>query len=234
MHTLHPYAVNFTASINILHPVVVSSSMSLLFYEDVALVEPGLDGAPFGTDDFHDFVVMEASKNGIDWVALEDGYDARLHPEWLTSYTANIPGSRPLLRQHQVDLRNQFAAGDTLLFRYRLYSNATITGWGAALDYVVIQDEPTGVEGSANFHMAIFPNPAKTDFTVRYQAPYPSSATVVVSDLNGREVASVTTPMRKEGIHEIPISARGLPNGVYVVRLSAAAGYATRKIVVWN
>lgn len=231
MHTQHPYPVNFTASVNLLHPVVVSSSMSMLYYEDVALVEPGLDGAPFGTDDFRDYAVMEASKNGIDWVALKDGYDARLHPEWLTSYAANTPASRPLLRQHQVDLRDQFTAGDTLLFRYRLFSNASITGWGAALDYVVIQEEPTGVESRTSvWH--VFPNPVASDVTARYTLTRPSAAHVDVIDASGKPVHARDIVHPSAGTFEVTFSMSHQPPGLYVIRLKTEEGVYTTKIVV--
>lgn len=232
MHTLHPYPVSFTASINVLHPVVVSASMSMLFYEDVALVEPGLDGAPFGTADFHDYIVMEASKNGLDWVSLEDGYDARLHPEWLTSYTANTPGSRALLRQHQVDLRDKFAAGDTLLFRYRLYSNETITGWGAALDYVVIQEEPTGLESRASGSWHVFPNPAASDVTARYTLTRPSSVHAEIINVSGKPIHVRDMVHDRAGTFEVTFPMSHQPPGLYVVRLKTGEGVYASKIVV--
>jgi hypothetical protein len=46
-------------------------------YDDVAIVEPGELGASFPSDEFYDYVVVEGTKNGLDWVALAPGYDAR-------------------------------------------------------------------------------------------------------------------------------------------------------------
>jgi photosystem II stability/assembly factor-like uncharacterized protein len=233
MHTSHPYTMSSDAAVTILHPVVVSSTMSTFFYEDVVLVEPGVAGAPFGTANFRDYVVMEASRNGLDWVALEDGYDARLHADWLAAFESGAQGSRSLLRQHQVNLLNRFASGDTLLFRYRLSSDAAITGWGAALDYVVIQEEPTGLESTASARaIQVFPNPASTDVTVRYQLTRPAAVKLEIIDPSGKSIYTRGVVHATEGTYEAIFSVGSQPPGVYVLRLNAGGDVQTSKIVV--
>lgn len=232
MHTLHPYLVNSTSTVVILHPVVVSSTMPMLIYEDVALVEPGVAGAAFGAADFRDYVVMEASRNGLDWVALQDGYDARLHTEWQTSFEGGVLGSRSLLRRHEINLLDRFVAGDTLLFRYRLHSDASITGWGAALDYVAIQEEPTGLETSSTDPLQVFPNPVTTEVTARYTISTPSLASVEIIDPTGKMIHTRGTRHKISGTFQETFSMGQQPPGVYVVRLKTGEGVYTSKIMV--
>ncbi|MBL7847109.1 MAG: T9SS type A sorting domain-containing protein [Cyclobacteriaceae bacterium] len=234
LHSDHPYIINTNSTAILLHPVVVSATHPFLYYEDVALVEPGDNGAPFGTTGFKDYVVMEASTNGLDWIALEDGYDARAYPEWGAAYLAGAAGSRSLLRQHQVNLTNQFQVGDTLLFRYRLYADGTVTGWGAAVDYITIQEEPTGIEPTrpAVESFKAFPNPVATEFTASYTVKSPTAVMLEVIDLSGRRIHNKELMHNAPGTFEETFSMRGQPAGTYFVRLKSPSGEQVLKIVV--
>jgi len=232
LHSIHPYPLNTSSTATILYPVVVSPELPFTYYQDVALVEPGIDGAPFGTADFKDFVVLEATKNGLDWVALEDGYDARLYPAWLNAFNAGVQGSRSLYKQHQINLLNTFSVGDTLLFRYRLFSNSNTNGWGAAVDFITIQDEPTGLENKKANDLEVFPNPARTDFNVKYTFDQPAKATLDVIDLSGRIIFTREVSHDSPGTFLENIRMAAEPPGAYVIRLSFGGSMITRKIIV--
>ncbi len=234
LHSDHPYAPNGTIKAVIRHPIIVSATLPTLFYEDVALVEPGVDGAPFGTNDFLDFAVMEASTNGLDWIPLADGYDARLHAEWNAAYTAGTPGSRSLLRQHQIDLTQAFQVGDTLLFRYRLYSNADVAGWGTAVDYITIQEEPTGLENPVKNPLSLvaYPNPVVRDVHVEFELPSAMTAVVEIVDVHGRVIQSRTVLPASSERHRETFAMAAQPAGAYFVVLTAGKRRQVAKILV--
>lgn len=233
MHTPHPYVVQTNYTATILKPVVVAAANAMLYYEDVALVEPGVDGAPFGSPDFKDYAVMEASKNGLDWIPLSEGYDARLHAEWSAAFTAGTPAERNLLRQHQIDLNDTFVPGDTLLFRYRVFSDEAGTGWGAALDYIAIQEEPTGLENVRVLpSLTVYPNPARDRLTARYVLTEPSPVRVEILDHNGR-ILDVQSPLHdRAGAYEAMFNTAPFSTGTYLLRLKTAQGDRVSKIVI--
>jgi photosystem II stability/assembly factor-like uncharacterized protein len=233
MHSPHPYVIMTPYTVTVLKPVVVASASAFLFYEDVALVEPGLDGVAFGQPDFKDYVVMEATKNGLDWTALGPGYDARLHAEWSAAYSAGTPGLRSHLKQHQINLLDTFLPGDTLLFRYRLYSDEATTGWGAAMDYITIQEEPTGLEGAAGLSdLTVFPNPVNSQFTARYTLSEPSAVQFEVRDLSGRTVQFQSIDHPNPGTFEVSFDTRSQAPGTYVLRMKTGRGDRTSKIII--
>src|SRR5258706_2614840 len=71
MQSAHNYAANQDKSGTLLVPIIVSSgSNTSISYQDVAIVHPGTTGAVFGQSLFNDYVVVEAPKNGVDWIPL--------------------------------------------------------------------------------------------------------------------------------------------------------------------
>jgi hypothetical protein len=52
----------------------------------------------FGQPGFKDFVVEEATKKGLDWILLKDGYSATANGPWQTAFTGNQAG-RPAAMQ---------------------------------------------------------------------------------------------------------------------------------------
>ncbi|MGE5421257.1 MAG: T9SS type A sorting domain-containing protein [Chloroflexota bacterium] len=146
LHTKHPYespetdngSINYTAILR--HPVKFDDSGLLISFREVVLVEPGEAGSLFGTEDFYDYVVVEASKDaGQHWIALADGYDSRILKSWEDSYNQHLSGNNStyngaesMLQKHTVYYKpsDKIAAGDTLLIRFRLFSDPYANGWG--------------------------------------------------------------------------------------------------------
>ncbi len=231
LHSTHPYQVNQQYAATILHPVIVSATNAFVRYEDVALVEPGIDGEPFGSEGFLDYVVMEASMDGLEWTPLADGYDARRDPEWLMAYDNGVQGAFAMRRLQEVDLLNTFLPGDTLLFRYRLHSNATVTGWGVAVNYIAIQEVPTHVEQQALEGLMVYPVPAVHDITVEFPLENGLSADLAVIDLQGRTFYGSRLYGNASGKVKYVISAQGMTAGAYVVTVKTGKGSRSRKII---
>ena len=232
MATAHNYPDNSEQTILLRHPVKVSSTLSTLWYRDIAIVEPADVGAVFGTPEFNDYVVMEASKNGLDWTPLTDGYNARSDAAWLAAFNANETGNINMYVLHEVDLLDKFSAGDTLLIRYRLSSNESVNGWGAAINMIAIQEQPTGMERPEKsiLKLSTFPNPSTGSFTVEYELNKPSEVTVSVLDMQGKRVHEKVLGRKSSGVNKEPITLSG--QGNYLVIVKTNSGKEVSKMII--
>jgi hypothetical protein len=84
---------------------------------------------------------------------------------------------------------------------------------------------PAGAAG-----LAVGPNPARREATLRYELPAAGPASIRVYDAAGRAVLERGLAATRAGV--VRLDLRGLPAGVYLVRLEAAGHAATRKLVV--
>jgi hypothetical protein len=151
------------------HPLKFDESGMLINYNEVVLVEPGDTGSVFGSPDFYDYVIVEGSKNfGKTWFGLIDGYDSRLFPSWEAAYNSNIEGdnstyigTEAMLKKHTFLYRpsDNISAGDTLLLRFRLYSDPFANGWGWVIEDLKINPLIDAVTEINNHPVTVYPNP---------------------------------------------------------------------------
>lgn len=233
LQTGHNYSNDFDHYVIMRHPIKVSASVPSLQYEDIAIVEPGPEGAVFGTAEFKDYVVLEGTKNGLDWIPLEDGYNARFNSDWLAAFNSAANGSKSMFVPHELNLSNTFSAGDTLLIRYRLFSNNSITGWGAAINYFAIQQEPTATENPLlkGENLALFPNPTTGNFTVEFNLTRATEVRAEIMDLFGRVVSS-NVSQKEIGTHQETFNLSNQPQGSYLVVLRTNSGNKVGKISI--
>ena len=150
LNSKHPYespednskSIEYTAILR--HPLKFDESGMLFSFNEVVLVEPGEAGSVFGSSDFYDYVIVEGSKNfGKTWFNLIDGYDSRLFPSWETAYNSSIVGdnstfvgTESMLQKHTFLYRpsDNISAGDTILVRFRLFSDPFANGWGWVIE----------------------------------------------------------------------------------------------------
>ncbi len=182
LHSPHPYPspgqdnmeFNFTTILK--HPVVLNGDASMSF-DEVVLVEPGEAGARFGDFDFWDFVIVEASKdNGNTWLPLVNGYDSGKYQTWEDSFYSSIAdmnsttvGSDDLYIRHQINMlaNGNFSQGDTVIIRFRLFSDPYAYGWGWAIDNLQIQVPVSAsrlVLSPGN--IGVYPNPFSGSFKI--------------------------------------------------------------------
>jgi photosystem II stability/assembly factor-like uncharacterized protein len=145
IHSIHPYTENISYTYQLKTPIIVAKKNATFNYKDVAIVEPGDPGAPFGSAGFYDYVIVEGTKDGINWKQLEDGYNADYAEQWRAAFDEGLPGTDSLYIKHSVNLLETFTPGDTVFFRFRLYSDGAVAGWGWAVDDLAIQENYTGV-----------------------------------------------------------------------------------------
>ncbi len=161
IHSPHPYSNDTSGTgLNLvyflLYPIKVQEENATLQFDEVVLVEPGMD-TDYNSPLFGDYVIVEASNDMQNWFPLTPGYDSRKHIEWLNYYNSNIQngdskavGTLNYFKRNTIDMLQTLEPGDTVYIRFRLYSNNEKTGWGWAIDNLRIQDQITQVNRAEN------------------------------------------------------------------------------------
>ncbi len=175
LHTRHPYkspdkdgdSIIYTSLLRT--PVKFDTTGMVISFLELVLVEPGEEKAPFGSQDFYDYVIVEGSGDfGNSWFRVADGYDSRFIPSWLTAYNSSIvENNSTYVGKESMMLKNTFSLaessdisiGDTLMLRFRLFSDPYAHGWGWVIDDLHIGPLVDGVEDIIYPHLVIYPNP---------------------------------------------------------------------------
>ena len=213
-------------------PVVVKGQ-GIISFDEVVLVEPGEPGTVFGDDEFWDYVILEGSSDyGKTWLPLIDGYDSRANSSWLTVYNSSISnqnsqaeGSRDLYinRQFSLTEKGNFQEGDTVLIRFRLFSDPYANGWGWAIDNLRIQ-QPVSVnirDVLSPGHILFWPNPFSHTLNWRYSAEVPvSELEFEIFDLTGRLIQRNQVGNIYPGMSaQLPVS--DIPSGFFIISVKA-------------
>ena len=177
LHTKHPYespeysadSIEYTAMLR--HPVKFNESGIVINFNEVVLVEPGEPGSVFRSDDFYDYVIVEASRNfGKTWIPLANGYDSRINSAWETAYNNSVTsqnstfiGTESMLQNHTIFYRpsDKIFAGDTLLLRWRLHSDPFANGWGWLIEDLKVNALVDAVEKINYNPVQVYPNPGR-------------------------------------------------------------------------
>jgi hypothetical protein len=79
----------------------------------------------------------------------------------------------------------------------------------------------------------VLPNPFSNTATVRYFVPSEGTASVTLTDLNGRALRTLSNGQAKAaGWHEATIESNGLAKGVYLLHVRTATESTTKKVVL--
>lgn len=244
LHTHHPYAspedndmsLDFIAMLR--SPLKLDKSGLLIEYSDIALIEPGEEGALFGSEDFYDYVVVEGSKDfGKSWFPLWDGYDARYNSTWLKTYNSSIVdqnstavGKESMFIQHTyyVAHSEKFKAGDTLLIRFRLFSDPFANGWGWAIQDLKINPLIDGIEKTQTESIRLYPNPGRGQIKLSDESGSLSSGESVKFEVFNSSGVPVSKGFTSSG-YETIINITGSPSGLYIIVLYLEDGIRTFK-----
>ncbi len=99
------------------------------------------------------------------------------------------------------------------------------------LDGVVAIEDETPVASGLRLSPP-FPNPARSESTVRLDVGAAQIVRIEVFDLLGRRVRTVHNGVLAAGSHRVLIPTSELPSGVYVVRVMGERNRQTRRLVV--
>jgi hypothetical protein len=250
LHSLHPYLspnvdneeFNYTTFLKTLIIIQESGTMS---FDEVVLVEPGESLSDYGDDDFWDYVIVEGSKDfGETWLALADGYDSGDQSVWKTNYNEDIEdnvsqavGSADLFFNREISLteNGNFDVGDTILIRFRLYSDPYASGWGWAIDNLSIQMPlSANVVTLSSGDVKVYPNPFSTSVQVKISAlENISEIKIEVFDLFGRKVYS-DLQMNVYGELNESIDLSHLGSGIFLIKVSENERQLVSKKLIKN
>ncbi|WP_082063743.1 T9SS type A sorting domain-containing protein [Draconibacterium sediminis] len=252
LHSVHPYPApnkdneDLEFSTFLKRPVVLKEG-GIMTFDEVVLIEPGAQLSTYGDSDFFDYVIVEGSKDlGRTWYPLADGYDSSSQNTWLTNYNSGIPTGEQdsetlgkaewfVTRSITLTDNDYCAAGDTILIRFRLYSDPFAAGWGWAIDNLEIQ-RPV----SANItllspgEILVYPNPFTDNVTVKISAVQQESQIQIdVYNAVGQKIY-VTQEQGVIGTysHEINLSRYG--NGMFLVKVSQNGQTVLTKKLIKN
>lgn len=248
LHSPHPYpspeiddsVFNFTTILK--HPIILQEDGTMTF-DEIVLIEPGSSGTVFGDDNFWDFVVVEGSKDeGQTWYPIAPGYDSRADETWEEIYSENVEdqnssaiGKPELFIKREIDMLQNinFSAGDTILLRFRLFSDPYAYGWGWAIDNLRIQfpvsaRQPVLSPGNIN----VYPNPFESTMNVKV-APKSQVKNIQINvyNLYGQKVKSVLLK-NKTGEFTEEMQLAGFNSGMYLITvLEDGKQVYTKKII---
>jgi photosystem II stability/assembly factor-like uncharacterized protein len=232
LHSLHPYLDETNLIANFLKPIIVSNEYSKIAYKDIAIVEIGEPNSVFGQEEFYDYVVVEGSKDGKNWIPLKAGYDARINAKWKNAYENQGSGTEDMFINQEIDLRNTFSAGDIVIIRFRLFADPASNGWGWAIDDLSVQNSPTSLENNElSKSITLYPNPSQGKFEINLQALSLGSWQIQIMDINGRLVN--TQVIEKQTFNTtFPFDLSNQPKGQYVLKLSNGKETAIKRLLI--
>jgi hypothetical protein len=250
LNSAHPYTspdtdnmeYNFTTILR--NPIILKKG-GKMSYDEIVMVEPGDSGSHFGDDNFWDYVIVEASKDGGNsWHALTEGYDSNWQPSWLNTYNASMSGNnstavptKDLYVNHQIDLlaNGNFAAGDTVIMRFRLFSDPYSHGWGWVIDNLKIQDGAFNNISSlvSSGEVLLYPNPATEILNLDIQSKNKMGSVVVKAfNVSGMAVYNHTFAVNETDFHQT-IDISNFSAGLYLFTIEVGNGQKiTRKILI--
>ena len=244
IHSDHPYQngtgpndeSNYTYQLQV--PVRIGNANPVIKFDEIVLVEPGEEGSTFGDNSFYDYVIVEGSTdNGVSWKPFAPGYDSRHRDVWLSRYNANVinansqaEGQPGLYHERVIDMleNENFAAGDEVLIRFRLFADQLAHGWGWAIDNLSVQPPVTSLEQPPSSQLQVFPVPVQNELFISFAHPR-EAVRYEVSDLQGRVL--LETGSVAPGITLTSINVRSLKQGIYILKTVSSGKVYTRKFL---
>ena len=239
IHTEHPYpegSGNPGDTLAIFYqlrtPIIVADKNAYIEYKDIAIVETGETGAIYPQESFYDYVVVEASDDGLHWQPLVRGYDANKDPAWLNAYNNEQDGDQSMFVKEKFDLLRYFNANDTIFIRFKLFSDPLTTGWGWSIDDLSIQNVITGIEEDDKNDLVLFPNPAYEMLNINYHLTDNSPVQIRIVNMQGQLVEKLAFGSQTAGEHRQQINISTLKPGLYVLNMDKEGKSFKRKLII--
>ena len=218
-------------------PVIFDGNGMIITYKEMVLVEPGEAGSVYGTKYFYDYVIVEGSVNsGKTWFDLTDGYDCRYADSWNAAYASlsdgqnstYVPKDESMLRQHTVFLKesSNLSAGDTLMVRFRLFSDPYANGWGWIIEDLHIGPIINSVNDITYDPVIVYPNPGNG--LMRIKVPETADGKSLRYGVYNIFGTCLMTGTAKAG-PELELNISQYPSGIYLIVLYTDTGPRTFK-----
>jgi hypothetical protein len=250
LNSEHPYVSpntdnkNFNFITMLKYPIVLKQD-GKMSYDEIVLVEPGETGTKYGETNFFDYVIVEGSMDrGASWKRLIDGYDCSAQKSWLTLYNSSITGqdskalaTNDLLVKREFGLldNGNFSAGDTILVRFRLFSDPYANGWGWIIDNLSIQDQGTSANPVilSSGEVELYPNPAREQIRLRIQSQKDIHKMLLKAYNSAGILVFHQSYSVASDLFETVIDVKNLIPGLYLFAVEPEKGQVvTRKILI--
>ncbi|MEN8008184.1 MAG: FlgD immunoglobulin-like domain containing protein [Candidatus Krumholzibacteriota bacterium] len=239
LHTDHYYANSSAPVAMLLQPIKIWTNSQLSF-DEVAIIEPGESGSVFGDSDFWDYVIVEASSDGFNWVPLADGWDARDDSAWLSAYNSSSNGNSTMFRNRTFDLTQTYANGEVILLRFRLFADSAVTAWGWAIDNINVTSDFVSAVGDLPAVRALeqnYPNPFNPKTTIAFTLDRSGQVKLQVYDVQGHLVRTLVDGTRTAGQYRVDWdgrdnAGRAAAAGIYMYRMESGGQVHQRKMTL--
>jgi photosystem II stability/assembly factor-like uncharacterized protein len=238
LHSVHPYSDNMNINYMLRVPIVIQEEDAEISFNEIVIIEPGESGSSYPQSSFYDYVVVEASKNGKTWFPIEKGYDATSDEDWLAAYNTGSNIDEALYRKRTLNLKDKFFyTGDTILLRFRLYSDAGVTNWGWAIDSLEIQKQAVSIfENEMPMHSVYlsqnYPNPFGSITHITYNLPKANKVSLTIYDIEGKLVRSLVNNYQISGEYTVVWECGAIKEGTYFYQLRAGEFVQTKKLLI--
>lgn len=239
IHSSHNYLNGFgldnTSSYTYMlsKPIHLSADIPYMKFREVAVVETHAASAVFGTPAFKDYVIAEGSKDGgVTWLPFMDGYSANDQADWTAKWNQQAAGTQAQFKIRTINLlaSGNFSAGDDVLFRFRMYANSTLSGWGWAIDDLYIQSPVLATELSAYSGLRVYPNPARSEVNISMESTGAGEVVLTLVNAQGQPVLSEhVVPHGPAWSTTLDLAA--ISNGLYMLKIEGPDGQIVKKIV---
>ena len=227
--TAHPYPENRDMPIYLRTPIVVNKDKPTFTYKDVAIVEIGTSGTSYPNPDFFDYVTVEGSKDGKEWVQMITPYDAGFNSVWKTKYKNSENGDKNDFVSHSFKTTDFFDPGDIIIVRFRLFSDPLTAGWGWIIDDLQIQKDALSLEDNyLSTTFKVYPNPV-ADETLYLESTTDSRImNVKMFNISGQ----LLLDNNFSNVEKTILDISSFTKGQYILKVETDKGAFTKKIMV--
>lgn len=88
------------------------------------------------------------------------------------------------------------------------------------------------MQGGDQLDLEVIPNPAQDEALLRFSIPWGQAAELEITDLEGKTLFEVPVAAGQIGLQERQLDLRGLPAGVYLVRLNSKQHNLVQKLLI--
>lgn len=226
------------------YPLLLSrTSGNTITFDEVVLVEPGEAGAQFGGSGFFDYVVVEGTIDGVNWVPLEDGYDSRSNTIWQQQYNAslaagdlgnsNAKGNVAMFKKRTISINSHMFGGDSqynMLLRFRLYADQLSNGWGWAIDNLRFNQDQGVILANEqeSFALKLLPNPTIDEVKIELGISAPQEIHLEVFAASGTKVLDEKITSSGNNF-EKTLAVSNYAAGTYIVKITEQKGVVFKR-----
>ena len=177
-----------------------------------------------------------ATEAGFDFCYVEVSNDNGANWQQVASYN----GTMTTWTQQTFDITSYAGGSTQLKIRFRLTSDAGLTGDGWYIDDVKLTNycgTLVGVPGNNNIPLVYaleqnYPNPFNPATVIKYQVPKASNVKISIFDILGKEVATLINGKVDAGYHQVEFDGSNFASGLYLYKIEADGFTDVKKMIL--